>query len=88
MSLNAMPTTQEITTKTLHDETGKIVRAARRGQTFRVSIDGEPACTIVPDAAPADAGWDEIMAEVWAAQKEVKVRVPNPVLAERARRRR
>jgi hypothetical protein len=40
------------------------------------------------DAEPPD--WNDIMAEVWRAQKGVKSgeRVPNPVLAERERRRR
>jgi hypothetical protein len=33
-------------------------------------------------------GWDEIMAEVWAAQKRATGKTRNPVLAERKRRRR
>jgi hypothetical protein len=34
------------------------------------------------------ASFSEIMAEVWAAQKDSFGETPNPVLAERARRRR
>lgn len=34
------------------------------------------------------ADWEEIMSEVWAAQKEAAGKTPNPVLVERERRRR
>ncbi len=45
---------------------------------------------IEPMTAAEQPGWNDIMAEVWRAQKTVKAadRVPNPVLHERQRRRR
>ena len=81
-----MPTMQDITCKHLHDETGKVVRAVKRGQKFRVSIDGKHSCLIVPATENIDPSWEEIMSEVWSAQKQPgKVR-PNPILEERKRR--
>ena len=81
-----METLQEITTKKLHDETGKIVRAVRAGQKFRVTIDGGPGAILVPDASATDPGWEEIMGDVWAAQGEAGPTRANPVLKERSRR--
>ena len=81
-----MQTRQEITTKTLHDTTGKIIRAVKRGQTFAVSLDGETSALIVPPHQNNDPSWAEIMADVWAAQKRPGPRRPNPILAERKKR--
>ena len=41
-------------------------------------------------SAAEQPGWNEIMGEVWRAQKSIKTadRVPNPVLQERQRSRR
>ena len=85
-----MPTLQDITCKNLHDETGKIVRAVKRGQKFRVSIDGKPSCLIVPATEDIDPSWGEIMAEVNKARAEIRAQgLPlrhNPILEERKRR--
>ena len=85
-----MPMMQDITCKNLHDKTGKIVRAVKRGQKFRVSLDGKHSALIVPANENVDPSWDEIMADVRKAREEchaqgVPLR-PNPVLAERRRR--
>jgi hypothetical protein len=42
------------------------------------------------NANPNQHKWDDVMGEVWQAQKRIKPseRTPNPVLEERARRRR
>jgi antitoxin (DNA-binding transcriptional repressor) of toxin-antitoxin stability system len=81
-----MHTTQEITTKNLHDATGKIVRAAKRGQAFSVSLDGEKSALIVPPGESPDPSWDEIMREVRAARAKGEPLRPNPILAERKKR--
>lgn len=81
-----MQTVREITTKNLHDATGTIVRAVRAGQKYRVSIDGGRAAILIPDESAQDASWDEIMAEVWKAQKQPGDVRPNPILEERKRR--
>ena len=85
-----MPTMQDITCKNLHDETGKIVRAVKRGQKFRVSIDGKASCLIVPATENIDPSWEEIMGEVWARVEARRAKGisgrPNPILEERKRR--
>ena len=77
---------QDINTKELHDATGKIVRAAQRGQRFRVFLDGEHSCLLLPPGEKVDPPWEEIMAVVWAAQNKPEPARPNPILAERKKR--
>jgi|GEM_PF-1270107 len=81
-----MQALQDITTKNLHDETGKFVRAAQAGQKFRVSIDGAPGAIIIPDESTQDASWDEIMATVRARRAQAKQPKSNPIIAERKKR--
>jgi antitoxin (DNA-binding transcriptional repressor) of toxin-antitoxin stability system len=85
-----MATLQDITCKKLHDETGKIVRAVKRGQKFRVSLDGKHSALIVPANENVDPSWEEIMAEVNQAREVIRAQgislKPNPILEERKRR--
>ena len=81
-----MQTMQEITTKHLHDATGKVVRAALGGKSFRVTLEGGRGVLIVPDNSEADASWAEIMKPVYAARTNRKEVRPNPILAERKKR--
>jgi hypothetical protein len=57
-------------------------------KSFDLEKHGKVIATIRPAKIPKRVSWTEIMAPIWAAQKKVKQTVPNPVLAERARRRR
>jgi antitoxin (DNA-binding transcriptional repressor) of toxin-antitoxin stability system len=77
-----------ITTKQLHHETSAILDEVEHGQSFEVTRNGKVIGRIEPAAKRKPADWDEVMAPVWKAQKLCKSEVPNPVLAERQRRRR
>jgi antitoxin (DNA-binding transcriptional repressor) of toxin-antitoxin stability system len=72
----------------LHNETSAILDEVSRGKAFQIIRNGKLVGTLQPatDAAPSD--WNEIMSEVWAAQKKATGKTPNPVLTERQRRRR
>lgn len=72
----------------LHNETSAVLDEVSKGKTFQIVRNGKLIGTLQPADQPADSGWEEIMAQVWAAQKEAPVKSPNPVLAERERRRR
>lgn len=78
--------TTDITSKTLHEKTGQVLDRVRRGERFRVLRDGEPEGFLVPKAEPIDPEWSEIMAEVWAAQKDSAPDMENPILKERKAR--
>lgn len=79
-----------ITAKQLHQETKAVLNQLEEGASLLITRNGRPIGRIEPLVTGTPPGWDEIMAEVWSAQKEVKAsdRVPNPVLLERNRRRR
>ena len=79
-----------VTAKQLHQETRTVLNQVEQGESMLLTRNGRTIGRIEPLAAAEPAGWPEIMAEVWSAQKRVKSgdRVPNPVLQERARRRR
>jgi antitoxin (DNA-binding transcriptional repressor) of toxin-antitoxin stability system len=72
----------------LHNETSAILDELSRGKSFQIIRNGKLVGTLQPatDATPSE--WGEIMSEVWAAQKKAPGKTPNPVLAERERRRR
>lgn len=79
-----------VTAKQLHQETRAVLNHLEQGESLVITRNGRRIGKIEPLAATAPAGWDEIMGEVWRAQRDVKrsQRVPNPVLEERQRRRR
>jgi len=79
-----------ITAKQLHQETKAVLNQLEQGESLLITRNGRTIGRIEPLAAPEQPGWNDIMAEVWRAQKSVKAsdRVANPVLQERQRRRR
>ncbi len=79
-----------ITAKQLHQATKAVLNQLEQGESLVITRNGRAIGRIEPVDQPASPGWEEIMAEVWQAQKEVKPvqRTPNPVLQERQRRRR
>ena len=78
-----------ITANTLHIETSDVLDDVEQGRAFNITRRGKIIGRIIPVKDRAGiSGWDEIMSPVWEAQKRVKATTPNPVLAERARRRR
>jgi len=79
-----------VTAKQLHQETKAVLNQLEEGESLLITRNGRPIGRIEPLTAGVQPGWNEIMAEVWSAQKEIKTsaRVPNSVLQERNRRRR
>jgi len=79
-----------ITAKQLHQDTKTVLNQLEQGESLLITRNGRTIGRIEPLAAPEPPDWNDIMAEVWRAQKSVKSsnRVPNPVLQERQRRRR
>ena len=74
--------------KQLHNETSAILNEVAKGKSFDVEKRGKVIATIRPAKQAKPPSWSEIMTPIWEAQKKVKRTVPNPVLIERARRRR
>ncbi len=72
----------------LHNETSAVLDEVAKGKTFQIMRNGKLIGTLRPADEAAGVEWDEIMSEVWAAQKDAAGTTPNPVLQERARRRR
>jgi antitoxin (DNA-binding transcriptional repressor) of toxin-antitoxin stability system len=72
----------------LHNETSAILDQLEKGERFRVQRNGRLVALLEPVVAKTETSWDEIMTEVWAAQKQAGPKTKNPVLAERTRRRR
>ena len=72
----------------LHNETSAVLDEVSKGKTFQIVRNGKVVGTLGPADEPAPSGWDELMEEVWAAQKKARGKTRNPVLAERERRRR
>jgi antitoxin (DNA-binding transcriptional repressor) of toxin-antitoxin stability system len=79
-----------ITAKQLHQETKAVLNLLERGESLLVTRNSLPIARIEPLAPVEPPAWDDIMREVWRAQKSVKQasRVQNPVLRDRQRRRR
>ena len=79
-----------ITAKQLHQETKAVLNQLEEGESLLITRNGRPIGRIEPLAADAPPAWNDIMAEIWRAQKEVRAGgwVPNPVLQTRNRGRR
>jgi antitoxin (DNA-binding transcriptional repressor) of toxin-antitoxin stability system len=79
-----------ITAKQLHQETKAVLNQLERGESLLVTRNGRAIARIEPLVVAVQPGWDEVMREVWQAQRSVKPanRRQNPVLLERQRRRR
>ncbi|KAF0175982.1 MAG: hypothetical protein FD161_3161 [Limisphaerales bacterium] len=79
-----------ITAKQLHQETKAVLNQLEQGESLVITRNGRAIGRIEPMTTVEQPGWNDIMGEVWRAQKSVKAaeRVPNPVLQERQRRRR
>jgi antitoxin (DNA-binding transcriptional repressor) of toxin-antitoxin stability system len=76
----------DVTSKVLHQETGKLLDRVRRGESFRLIRRGKLDGYLVPPSTEIDPEWPEIMGEVWAAQKKAGAVQENPVLRERKAR--
>ena len=79
-----------VSAKELHNATSSVLDRVERGETVTVTRNGNVIGCIKPAKAPKKATWNDVMAEVFEAHKRIKPHEvqPNPVLAERARRRR
>lgn len=73
----------DITSKTLHEQTGKLLDRAWQGERFRVLCEGRPDAFLIPVAQSVDPGWEEIMAKVWDAAKNPGLKGPNAIVKER-----
>jgi antitoxin (DNA-binding transcriptional repressor) of toxin-antitoxin stability system len=71
----------------LHNETSAVLDEVVKGKSFEIARNGKIIGTIQPNPDGRTEGWEEIMSEVWAAQKKAPGKTRNPVLAERERRR-
>ena len=80
----------EITTKELHLETKSILDELEKGRSVVITRNGTPIARMEPITTAQATGWDDVMSEVWEAQARIREeeRTANPVLKERARRRR
>lgn len=76
----------EITLKTLHENTSRCLDRVRRGEKLRILRNGKPDALLVPVDESADPSWDAIMAEVRMARERSEKPRPNPILAERKKR--
>ena len=78
-----------VNAKELHHNTGAVLDRIEKGETVLISRNGKVIARVEP-AEATGAKWSDIMADVWKAARKVTVsrRTENPVLAERARRRR
>jgi antitoxin (DNA-binding transcriptional repressor) of toxin-antitoxin stability system len=79
-----------ITAKQLHQKTKTVLNQLEQGESMVITRNGRTIGRIEPLTAVKQAGWPDIMADVWSAQRNVNARdsVANPVLQERKRRRR
>lgn len=81
---------ETVTVKQLHQNTKLVLDQVEQGETVVVTRSGRPIARLEAVKPGGADSWDEIMSEVWAAQKEISRAQlkKNPVLEERARRRR
>jgi antitoxin (DNA-binding transcriptional repressor) of toxin-antitoxin stability system len=77
-----------VNARQLHNETSAVLDEVSKGKSFQIVRNGKVIGTLQPCDEGGATEWEEIMAEVWAAQKKTLAKSPNPVLAERNRRRR
>ena len=76
----------EVTSKFVKEETKQMLDRVRRGERFKIVRDGIVEGYLVPATESIDPSWDEIMAEVRSIRARGGETRPNPVLLERARR--
>jgi prevent-host-death family protein len=81
---------ETITAKQLHQQTKSVLDQLERGAEVLVTRNGRPVAKLEPVSPAKSLGWVEVMKDVWDAQSKIRGRdrVANPILAERARRRR
>ncbi len=77
-----------ISARQLHHDTSAVLDEVAKGKTFRITRNGKDVGQLAPTEASPPVAWDDIMGEVWAAQKHCSGKSLNPVLAEREKRRR
>lgn len=77
-----------ISARQLHDDTSAVLDEVAKGKTFRITRNGKSVGQLAPAKTIPPVAWDDIMGEVWAAQKKCSGKSRNPVLAEREKRRR
>lgn len=78
-----------ISARQLHHDTSAVLDEVAKGKTFRITRNGKNIGCLAPaEASRLPVAWDDIMSEVWAAQKKCAGKSRNPVLAEREKRRR
>ena len=75
-----------ITSKQLHEQTSALLDRVKQGQRFRVLRGCKVDALLVPANGLIDPPWDEIMAEVRSARTQGRPPRPNPILAERRKR--
>ncbi len=66
----------------------RVIARVKRGEVLTITSHGHPVALLQPATPKQAPGWDELMKDVYAAAKAPGPAHPNPVLAERARRRR
>lgn len=79
-----------ITAKDLHLKTKEVLNRLDSGEAFVITRHGKTIGRIEPVRQTKEVSWDEIMGDVREIRKTIKPseRTPNPVLADRQRRRR
>jgi prevent-host-death family protein len=79
-----------VTAKQLREETSAILDQVEQGESLIITRNGRAIGKLQPVGSSPEPGWEDLMGEVWRAQKDVKKSefVQNPVLEERRRRRR
>ncbi len=82
------PAMSTISARQLHHDTSAVLDEVAKGRTFRITRNGKNVGQLAPTEASPPVAWDDIMGEVWAAQKHCSGKSRNPVLAEREKRRR
>ena len=82
------PAMSTISARQLHHDTSAVLDEVAKGKTFRITRNGKNVGQLAPTEASPPEVWDDIMGEVWAAQKKCAGKSRNPVLAEREKRRR
>jgi prevent-host-death family protein len=81
---------RRITAQQLHRETRRVLDIVEGGVPVIITKLGRTIARLKPIAESQSLQWDDMMADVWKAQRQVRARdvVKNPVLAELRRRRR
>lgn len=82
------PAMSTISARQLYHDTSAVLDEVAKGRTFRITRNGKNVGRLAPAEASSPVAWDDIMGEVWAAQKKCAGKSRNPVLAEREKRRR